>query len=189
MNVYELIASVIALLGVFLTSRGHIAGWIFGVIASATYIPLFFSNELYAESALQLVYVVMGIYGFYAWKQLGKNKDERPILNIKKYQFIFLLSIYLLMTYLLGLLLNKYTDTDVPFADASMGAGGLLITWMMAQKYIEHWICWIVIDIANAGLFVYKELYITAFVYVIFAIMAVYGFFVWKKQQQTICIN
>jgi len=189
MNVFEALTSIVALMGVFLTSRGHIGGWIFGLIASAAYVQLFFSTKLFAEAGLQLVYVVMGVYGWLEWRRMGILKESRPILNIPYRQFVLLGILYPCMIFLLGYILSTFTDTDVAYADAAMGSGGLLITWMMAKRYIEHWICWIIIDIANAGLFVYKNLFLTAIVYCIFAIMAAYGWSVWKKQQQNTCIN
>jgi nicotinamide mononucleotide transporter len=70
----------------------------------------------------------------------------------------------------------------VPYFDACMGISGLLITWMMARKYIENWICWVIVDLANAGLFLYKSLYLTAILYLFMAFVALYGLKTWRKE-------
>lgn len=182
---FELIAFLIAFVGVLLTARGHIAGWFFGIIGSAMYVPVFFETRLYAESTLQFVYVLMGIYGWWQWLRMGTQADKRPVQQIGK-KAVVLLSLFLLFgTALLGFCLDEYSNTDVPYFDACMGVSGLLITWMMARKYIENWYCWILVDIVNSGLFIYKHLVLTAFLYIAMALLALYGAKRWKKELHT----
>ena len=179
---FELIAFLIALVGVLLTARGHIAGWLFGILGSAMYIPVFFETRLYAESSLQSFYVLMGIYGWWQWLRMGKKSEERPVQQIGKTAIIVLSLLLLVGTGVLGFCLDEYSNTDVPYFDACMGVAGLLITWMMARKYIENWYCWMLVDIVNSGLFIYKHLVLTAFLYIAMALLALYGAKRWKKE-------
>lgn len=180
-QLFELSAFLLALLGVILTARGHIAGWAFGILGSALYVPVFFQSRLYAETALQITYVLIGFFGWWNWNRLGKKASNRPVRNIPLNTAFALSILFLLASYLLGLTLVNYSNTDVPFFDASMGVAGLIITWMMARKFIENWYCWVLVDLANSGLFIYKTLHLTALLYIIMAALAVYGAFRWKK--------
>ena len=178
---FELIAFLIAIAGVFLTARGHIAGWILGIIGSAFYVPVFFLSRLYAETGLQLFYMVMGAFGYYNWLRLGKKEESKTISNITLKQSISLIVLFIIGSFTLAKILQNLSNTDVPYFDACMGISGLLITWMMARKYIENWICWVIVDLANAGLFIYKSLYLTAILYIIMAVIALYGLKTWRK--------
>lgn len=179
---FELIAFSFAIVGVFLTARGHVAGWILGIIGSALYIPVFFEGKLYAESALQLFYVLMGIYGWWHWLRTANGTNTLQVLSIGRITLLILSILLVIGSGFLGFCLDRFSNTDVPYFDATMGISGLLITWMMARKYIENWICWVIVDLANAGLFIYKSLYLTAFLYIIMAVIALYGLKTWRKE-------
>ena len=178
---FELFAFLLALLGVLLTARGHVAGWVFGILGSALYVPVFFESRLYAETGLQLFYILLGIYGWWHWLRLGNNAGSRPVHHIPLQTAILLSILFVLGSGVLGLLLSHFSNTDVPYLDATMGVSGLLITWMMARKFIENWWCWVFIDCINSGLFIYKSLHLTAFLYLVMAALAVYGGIRWKK--------
>ena len=179
---FELIAFLIAIAGVFLTARGHIAGWILGIIGSAFYVPVFFLSRLYAETGLQLFYMVMGAFGYYNWIRMGKMEETKTISNITLKQSISLIVLFIIGSFTLAKILQNFSNTDVPYFDACMGISGLLITWMMARKYIENWICWVIVDLVNAGLFLYKSLFLTAILYLFMAFVAWYGLKTWRKE-------
>jgi nicotinamide mononucleotide transporter len=179
---FELIAFSFAIAGVLLTARSHVAGWILGIIGAAFYVPVFYLSRLYAETGLQLFYMVMGAFGFYNWIRLGKMEESKTISNITLKQIISLIVLFIIGSFTLAKILQNFSNTDVPYFDACMGISGLLITWMMARKYIENWICWVIVDLANAGLFIYKSLYLTAFLYIIMAVIALYGLKTWRKE-------
>lgn len=178
----ELAAAVITLAGVFFTARARIIGWVFGIAGSALYVLVCYNYQLYAETVLQLFYVVMGFYGWWKWMQKG---DERIALSISRMPVrvaVFSALVILAGTLITGRLLDMYSDTDVPYPDAAMGMAGLVITWQMARKYLQNWLWWIVADVLNSFLFVYKTLYATAVLYIILAILAAYGYIKWKKE-------
>jgi nicotinamide mononucleotide transporter len=179
---FELIASSITLTGVILTAKESSWGWIFGIIGAALYVPVFFLSRLYAETGLQLFYIAMGVYGLYNWIRLGKKEVSKTITNTSSIQAISLIILFIIGSFILAKILQNLSNTDVPYFDACMGISGLLITWMMARKYIENWICWVIVDLANAGLFLYKSLYLTAILYLFMAVVALYGLKTWRKE-------
>jgi nicotinamide mononucleotide transporter len=179
---FELIAFSITLTGVILTAKESSWGWIFGIVGAAFYVPVFYLSRLYAETGLQLFYMVMGAFGYYNWIRLGKKEESKTISNISSKQAILLIILFVVGSFILAKILQNLSNTDVPYFDACMGISGLLITWMMARKYIENWICWVIVDLANAGLFLYKSLYLTAILYLFMAFVALYGLKTWRKE-------
>lgn len=183
--IFELIAFLFTLIGVYLSARNQATGWIFGIIGSVLYVPVFFGEMLYAEAALQIFYVCVGFYGMWNWLRIEKAYTRYSILKIRKKEVCILLVLMVLGSFLLGFILKSCSNTDVPYFDASMGISGLLITWMMAKKLIENWVCWVVVDVVNAGLFIYKSLYLTAILYFFMAIVALYGLKTWRREFAT----
>jgi nicotinamide mononucleotide transporter len=80
----------------------------------------------------------------------------------------------------IGLFLKKFTDTDVPWWDAFPTAGSVIATWLLARKHIENWPAWLIVNAVAVALFIYKSLVLTAILYVIFWLMAVWGWRTWR---------
>ena len=88
---------------------------------------------------------------------------------------------YVAAQFLIVWILLNYTDSNVPWCDAFTTALSIVGMWMLARKYIEQWWVWIVVDIVCAGLYIYKELYFTAILYALYAIIAIFGYRKWKQ--------
>lgn len=180
MKTLEAIAAVISLLNVWLAGKNRLLSWPTGIIAVLLYAGLFYTQKLYAESALQLFYFIMAVYGWWNWKRVRKS-HQSGIRSASITLFAVVVVLWIVLSLLVAWVLKHNTDSPFPYFDASMAAGGLLVTWLMARKYIEHWICWIFLDLANSLLFYYREMYITSVLYVLFALLAIYGLNEWKK--------
>jgi len=184
MNTLELVASLIALAGVYFTVREKVVGWPLGIIGAALYVILFYQSLLYAESLLQALYVIVGIYGWIKWsahRETGEILISRMPFKTKSISVI----VWLCFSIASGFILDRFSPTDVPYPDAALAVAGVIITWQMANKYIENWLNWIVADLLSAALFFYKHLYFASGLYVILAALAVYGYLKWKKDLQT----
>ena len=84
-------------------------------------------------------------------------------------------------TVLQGLLLDNYTPTDVPYLDAFTTSGSLAATWLVARKKLENWLVWLLINPIYVGLYFYKGWILSSFLFVIYIIVAVFGYFSWRK--------
>ncbi|HLP03996.1 MAG TPA: nicotinamide riboside transporter PnuC [Paludibacter sp.] len=181
-NWVEITGAVLSLIYLYLSIKQNINLWIFGFLASAFYIVVFFRTGFYADMSLQLYYLVVSVYGWTNWKygthQPGK---ELPATNIPRRQIprYALASAVIYLAYYI--ILAKFTDSTIPIADSIVGTLSVTGTLMLARKYIENWLVWIVADALATALFFYKGLYPTAIIFVIYTIMAVVGFFQWKK--------
>jgi nicotinamide mononucleotide transporter len=181
LNYIELIGAVAGIIGVWLTARQLIWCWPVALVNVVIYIYIFFIAKLYADFGLQLFYLVMTLYGWYNWHYGGKNHEQLRISKIplKLFSGIFVLGI--LAQTLLGYLLKNYSDASFPYIDSFVSIWGIIGTFMMAKKIIEHWIVWIIVDIFSVGIFFLKDLYATSVLYLIFTILAVYGWIKWNR--------
>lgn len=176
----EIAASASALVGVYLTSRKYNAGWLIGALGSVLYAILFFQGKLYAESVLQVIYAALGIRGWMLWKKDSINSSN-PIKFLNKKSFLLGCLAIVVMTLVIGGLLSKYSDSDVPWLDAFLAASGLTVTVWMMQRFLENWLFWVGIDITSSALYFSRDMPIAALVYLVFTALAVYGYLQWKN--------
>jgi len=182
-NYIEILGVITSLVYLYFSVKQNIWLWPFGIISSAFFIYIFYSNRFYADMSLQGYYLLISIYGWYNWAR-GKPGTESEKLSVTRIRLLtaFILSIiFILLWLVIAILLNKLTDSDVPWGDALITAGSIIATWMLARKILEHWIVWIVVDAISVGLYLYKDMYPTVFLYFIFTVIAIFGFYRWKK--------
>ena len=186
----EILGTIIGLIYLWLEYRASIYLWIAGIIMPAIYLYIYFNAGLYADFGINIYYLVIALYGFIAWKTgfsfTNKNKEnkELDITHIPQKDIYKALAAYFIAQIVIAWLLINHTDSTVPIADSFTTALSIVGMWMLARKYIEQWCVWCVVDIACSALYIYKELYFTAILYLLYAIIAIFGYFKWKKMMQ-----
>lgn len=182
-NWLELFGTLSALIYLYFSIKQNVWLWPLGFIASAVYTVVYLKSGFYADMVLQVYYLVISVYGWYHWVFRGdQNKSrELPVTKLDKKLGLLLLLISLLLFVLIAFVLNYFTNSDVPIGDALTTAFSVTATWMLARKIIEHWLIWIVVDALSMGLYVYKGLYLTAGLFMVYTIMAVVGYYQWRK--------
>lgn len=182
-NKIELLGAILGILYIFFSIRQNILTWPTGLFTSVLYVIVFFQAKLYADMGLQIYYVFISIYGWYFWLR-GKKPQEKqqvPVRLTSKQLRVKLIVASFVLYGLILIILLKFTDSDVPYLDTLTTALSIVATWMLAKKYIGHWIIWIFVDAVSAGLYVYKGLWPTVILFVIYTIMAALGYIEWKK--------
>ncbi len=183
-NYIELLGAILGIAYIFFSIRQNILTWPVGLLTSALYVWVFFASSLYAEMGLQIYYLFISFYGWYEWLYGSSSGKSEPLkvsrLSLRLGTILLIISLALFV--LLWYILNNYTDSNVPMADALATALGIVATWMLARKILEHWLLWVFVDIFSIGLFLHKELYPTVILFVVYTIMAVVGFVEWKKE-------
>jgi nicotinamide mononucleotide transporter len=185
-NKIELIGAILGLLYILFSIRQHILTWATGLLTSVLYIIVFFQSGFYADMGLQVYYVFISIYGWYFWlkgeKKAARNSEQQvPVTRIKKWVLVKSAIVTLLIFLFLIFILKRFTDSTVPVMDSLTTALSITATWMLAKKYIEHWLIWIFVDFFSAGLYVYKNLWPTVVLFIVYAVMAIVGYLEWKK--------
>ena len=183
-NYEEMLGVIFSLAYLYYSIKQNIWLWFWGLMASTIYAHIFFKYAIYADMGLQVYYVLFSIYGWYLWNfaNVKNNKTEKPkIQSIRKKGAIVLVIITSGLFLAMSQFLIYFSDSGIPYWDAFTTAASITATWMLAKKYIEHWLIWIVVDLISLGLYFYKGLYFTIFLYFVYASMAVVGYLQWKK--------
>lgn len=180
-SLLEIAGLVTGIISVWLTVRQNILCFPTGIINVLIYAFLFSSSgiRLYADAFLQIVYLILLIYGWIRWK---KNKIEINFpISINSFFLIRLLVFCIPLFLILGLFLVNYTNASLPWLDALLTVISLAAQWMIAKKMIENWILWIVVNTIYIPMYIYKGLHLTSILYFIFLLLAIKGFGEWKK--------
>ena len=185
MSWIELVAVVFGLLCVWQTVKQNIWCWPTGLVQVVLYIVIFYQVKLYSDMFLQVVYVVLQFYGWYNWMNGGKNRTELPVSRISTGKLAFWAAASVAGTFLWGYGMATYTDAACPYWDAFVVVASLIAQWMMTRKELESWLFWVSVDVVAIGVYLYKDLYLTSGLYAIFLVMAISGFFAWKKALKT----
>ncbi|TCB77689.1 nicotinamide riboside transporter PnuC [Acinetobacter sp. ANC 4173] len=183
MSGLEIFAVIISVIGVTLTIKRNMWCWWFNFLAFILYAYLFYTFKLYGETILQFFFIVVNFYGFYHWFK-GKQQDhDIRIEPIKLSTVIWQMLLTALVGLAFGLSLKFWTDAAVPMLDAQLAAFSLLATYWTSRKHIATWVLWVFVDIVYVGMFIYKDLFLTAGLYAAFVGLAAFGWWQWIQVQ------
>ena len=178
-SVWEVIAVIMAIAYLVLAMYENILCWLAALISTSIYVVLFFDVNLYMESGLQIYYIIMALYGWYAWRKHSDQKDDLQISRWQRQHHVIAISSILIITTISAWLLRD-TGAAYPWLDSLTTWSAVLTTWMVARKILENWLYWIVIDSISIYLFINKELYLTALLFLIYVILCISGYRQWN---------
>lgn len=186
MNYLEILGTVVGVIYLILEYRASIYLWIAGIIMPAIYIFVYYQAGLYADFGINVYYLLAAVYGWVLWRwKKGDNdiveKSDLPITKISGRYYFPLIAVFVVSWLGVAYILANYTNSDVVWFDSFTTALSIVGMWMLAHKYIEQWLAWIAVDVVSSGLYVYKELYFTAVLYAVYAIIAIFGYIKWKQ--------
>lgn len=181
MSHLEIAAFILNVMGVWLTSKQYRICWLVNIVAVILYMILFYQVHLFADAALQAVFVIMQIYGWYSW---SKASVDRPLRAgyMQKPSMLKSIAMGAVGGVFLGLLFSVYTQASLPWLDSMLASFSLVASYWAAKKYIESWAMWCILDAIYVLMYVYKSLNLTAFLYFLFILLAMNGWRMWKQQ-------
>jgi nicotinamide mononucleotide transporter len=180
----EAIAAAIGLAYLLLAVKRNLLCWLCAFVSTAIYLVLFAKAALYMQSALQVFYLVMAVYGFIDWK--AERTDEAGVLirTWSARQHGLAAIGVAIATMINGWLLAQHTDAAAPYLDSFVTWSSVITTWMVARRVLENWLYWIVVDAIAAYLYFSQGLLWTTVLFVIYLGIVVRGFFVWRKERR-----
>ena len=184
MNLVELIAVFAAILYLVLALRQNILCWFAWIISSCLYFFIMLQANLYMESFLQIFYIFMGIYGWSQWSK-GSSEGGFQVNTMSFVQHIKVFGCILFLSIFFGVLLGNFTDAALPFWDSLTTWGAVLTTYLVAKKFIENWIYWFFIDFISLFLFISRDLYLTAGLFLAYLIIICFGYRAWKSEMDS----
>ena len=184
LQLWEIAAVVLAVLYLALAIRQNIWCWAAALVSTLLYLFIMFEARLYMESAWQVFYIAMAVYGWYQWRQPDDEGRELQVSSWPwRYHLVAAASIALLV-FVSGELLSRYTGAALPHADSFTTWGAMVATFMVARKILENWIYWFLIDAVSIGLYLGRELYFTAGLFAVYLVMIVIGYRSWRASMQ-----
>lgn len=161
-------------------------GWPLTIVASALYAWLFYASKLYGDAGVNVFFAFAAVWGWWQWLH-GHRGDSGALLTIARLDskgWRRAAAAWVLLWIAVAALLRFITDSDVPWADGFVTSGSVVGTVLLARKYIENWLVWLVVNAASVALFAYKSLHLTVVLYAIFFALAVWGWFGWQRRLQ-----
>ncbi len=179
MSAWEATAVVLGVAYLLLAMRESLWCWYAAFASTAIFLVLFWDVGLLMESALQLYYLAMAIYGWWHWQRGSEDHTELAISSWGWRQHLLAITTVILAAAASGALLQGYSSAALPYLDSFTTWGSIITTWMVARKILENWLYWLVIDSVSIYLYLDRALYLTALLFVVYLIIVLFGYRKW----------
>ncbi len=171
--------------------------WVVGILSAVAYAYVFAQSALWAAMLFQVYYFFVSIYGLFCWRRDKKllvarsSEDSANTANTDTsitYRVIPLRSLFMsgvacvLIFAAIYWLLARFTGDPMPVLDAVVATLGIVATYWLGKSYIHQWLLWVAVNVLSVCMFVSQDLYLTAFLYILYTLCAFYGFVHWKKK-------
>jgi nicotinamide mononucleotide transporter len=176
----EVVAVALGIAYLWLAMRESLWCWPAALISTALFLFIFWRVGLLMESALQLYYLAMAVYGWWHWRAGGGN-NRLAISRWRPGRHLLAVAAVLTLAAASGLMLSNWTDAALPFLDSFTTWGSVLTTWMVARKILENWLYWLVIDSVSIYLYLDRGLLLTAGLFGVYLVIAVFGYRQWLQ--------
>ncbi|MGV8917656.1 MAG: nicotinamide riboside transporter PnuC [Pseudomonas sp.] len=186
MSGLELFAAVLGVIAVWLTVKQNPWCWPIGLVMVLLYCWVFYGVKLYSDMLLQGVYAVLQVYGWWQWTRRGQAQRTRVVTYLDTPALLLGLLAGAGLSLALGAVMAHFTDAAQPWLDAALTGFSLVAQVWMAQKRVQCWLLWIVLDVIFVSLFIYREMYLTASLYALFTLIAVQG---WREWHQRMAVS
>ena len=179
----ETIAVVLGMMNILLIIRRSIWNYPFGIAMVSCYAWIFYGAKLYSDALLQLFFFVVQIYGWWVWSRAASDAEDHkiPVLQLSKVNQLAVLGGCLLLTLGWGTMMARMTDAHYPYWDGAIAMISVVAQLLLARRYVENWVLWIIVDILAVGLYWTKALHLTAILYGLFLLLAIVGLIQWWK--------
>lgn len=191
-NTLDIITTVLGLAYILFEYRASAWMWIVGIVMQLLGIVLYYQKGLYADCGMEFYYLSVSFYGLWKWvakpKQAPKGEKTSDIWSVfslpSMWPVVWMLSGMVALWMLIYWLLVTFTDSTVPLADSFTTALSLLGVWALAHKMLEQWLVWIVVDVVSSVLYATKGLPFKSGLYALYVVIAVFGYFRWRRLAQ-----
>ena len=178
----ETLAVALGVAYLVLAMRENSLCWYCAFFSTALYVWIFGDVSLYMESALNVYYMGMAIYGWFQWQRGGVNHEGLEIVRWTAKQHGLAISTIVLIALVSGYLLSIGTDARLPYLDSLTTWGSILTTVMVARKVLENWLYWIAINTISIYLYLDRGLEQTALMFMLYLVLAILGYYAWRKK-------
>lgn len=182
-NWIEILGASFGLLYLYYEYKASLKMWPVGIAMSLFYTVVFIESKFYAFACINIYYIIAEIYGWIKWQQSKKEEVSQQIVlkNTPTRLYLPIIIAISILFLLVSYLLKNYTDTEVAYSDAIITTLSIVAMWMLIQRYVEQWILLIIVNIISTVIYLYNELLPTSIMYLVYAIVSIFGYLRWKK--------
>jgi len=179
----ELCAVLLAIIYLVLAVREDVRCWYAAFASTGIFLVIFWDVNLYMESALQIYYLLMAVFGWYQWREGGNDHAAGlPISRWNKQTHIFTISAVIAISVVSGYLLSENTNAKLPYLDSFTTWASVITTYMVTRKIYENWAYWLVIDAVSIYLYFNRALYFTSLLFIVYIIIIGFGWYSWSQK-------
>ena len=183
----EGVAVVCAVIYLLLAIRQNIACWFFAGVSTAFYVYVFVDARLYMESALNVFYFAMAVYGWHSWRNAkAETAAQLAVTQWPVATHVTAILVIIAASAVSGYILETMTDAAFPYVDSATTWASIWATYLVTQKVLENWWYWLVIDIASILIYWSRDLELTALLFVVYVIMIPFGLISWRRSMQQV---
>ena len=178
----DIVTTILGLAYILLEYKASLWMWVVGFAMQSLGIVLYYQKGLYADCSMEFYYLTMTVYGYWRWVR-GKRKmrKELSIRHFPKRLVFPWLTVIAAVWAVIFWLLVTFTNSTVPLADSFTTALSIVGIWALAHKYLEQWFIWIAVDVVTSILYFYKDIPFKASLYALYVIIAVFGYYNWRR--------
>lgn len=180
----ELMGALVGLIYLWLEYRASVWLWAANIVMPLIYIFVYYESGFYADMGINAYYLVASLYGWLLWRRGVGEEKQLPMSHTPRKSVLPFSAIFMVLWGLIWLVLTRFTDSTVPVGDAFTTALSVVALYMLAKKQVEQWLVWIVVDVVCAALYIYKGLYPTAILYLLYSVVAWFGYRRWLKMMK-----
>lgn len=199
LRILDILGAVLGLIYILLEYRASIYLWVVSIIMPLVDMWLYFKAGLYADFGMAIYYALAAVYGYVMWKFVKNDNSqetnseserhensngERKITHFPLRKLKWAVVAFTLIWLAVYEILAHWTNSTVPVTDSFVNALSIIALWALAQKYLEQWLIWIVVDAFCCGLYAYKGIPFKAGLYGLYVIIAIFGYFKWKRMMK-----
>lgn len=177
-SLIEFLAVSFSIIYAILAANGNIWCWLAAIISVSLYVYICYNAKLYAETILQVFYLLMAFWGYFSWKSMN---TKNTIQEITLSSHILFICFGVVFTFISGYLFSIYSDAKMPLVDSFTTIFSLIATYMVVKRILSTWLYFIVIDIVSIYLYYSRDLYFSSILFIIYSIIAVIGYYNWTK--------
>ena len=205
LNWLDLVTAILGLAYILLEYKASLWMWFVGFLMQSLGIVLYYQKGLYADCGMEFYYLAMTVYGWWRWARkasptapkaphtapegasldmsiVSPSGDDRGAIRHFPRRLVFPWTLLILTVWaVIYWLLVTFTNSNVPLADSFTTSLSIVGIWALAHKYLEQWFIWIAVDVVTCILYFYKDLPFKASLYALYVIIAVLGYFKWRR--------
>ena len=179
-NWVELAGFLTTAVGIWFTTKRLMICWPIVLAADVLYLVVFYRAQLLSDALLQLFFITFTLYGWWNWWRGVRDEGEVRVAPLPLSGLLIAVVAGVAGTFVVGAITTRL-KAALPYPDAALMSFSLVGSWWQARKHIANWWLWIVVDLLYIGEYIYKHLWVTAFLYAILVLLAILGLRDWRR--------